>query len=374
MIPRNSEKAMPSNLAKQLSGTKSRSTWIMPILLAGLASAALAPLGLAQDQKPPQAKPPIAVLDGQTLDESLLPQGEQAQLNRMMQQVYGVQLRALHEVLDQKLVDAEAKKKGVSIEDLVKSEVLSKIPDPSDDDVSAYYQAHQNQFNQPLEQAKEKIRQQIKESEIQHARIVYVQGLWQKAVNDGRLTVLLSHPKLEIPVDPTRLRGDPKAPVTIIEFGDFSCADCRKAESTLSELLAKYPGQVKLAYRDLPLREIHPQAQLAAEASRCAGEQGKYWEFHDLLFAHQEQQSRQALLDDARTLKLDVPQFDACLDSGRFKPQIDQDADLGTRVGIFAAPAFFVNGTFINGAQPAAAFEKIIDTELAGPSERPNRH
>ena len=105
---------------------------------------------------------------------------------------------------------------------------------------------------------------------------------------------------------------------------------------------------------------------MAAEASRCAGEQGKYWEYHDLLFASPEgKQGRDDLIDYAGTLKLDGRQFEACLNSGRSKPQIEQDIQLGTLGGVVATPGFFINGTFVNGAQPAAAFEKIIEEKLA---------
>jgi protein-disulfide isomerase len=343
-----------------------------PALLIALTCASLSLFAAAQDKNSSHPPEPLAVIGGQTIDESQFPAGEQLQLQRMMQQVYGVELRALHEVLDQKLVDAEARRKGVSVEDLVKTEVISKAQDPSGDQVGAYYQAHQGQINQPFDEAKDRIRLGMKEAEIQRARMLYIQGLWQQAVSDGELVVFLNPPKLELPIDPARLRGDPKAPVTILEFSDFTCLSCRKAESTLTELLTKYPGQVKLGYRDFPLREIHPQAQLAAEASRCAGEQGKYWEYHDLLFAEPDKQTREGLLENARTLKLDEKQFDTCLSSGRFKPQIDQDIQLGTHVGVVTTPEVFVNGILINSAQPAADFQKIIDQELSTSKQKPS--
>jgi protein-disulfide isomerase len=225
-------------------------------------------------------------------------------------------------------------------------------------------------MKEPFDDVKGKIRQDLKDQEISKARVAYLQGLVQQAMNDGELVVLLSPPKVEVTVDPARLRGDPNAPITIVEFSDFSCPYCRKAESTMNELLAKYPGKLRVGYRDFPLKQLHPQAQLAAEASRCAGEQGKYWEYHDLLFASPNKQSREVLIEDARTLKLDDKKFDACLSSGRYKLQIDQDIQLGSRGGVVATPGFFINGTFVNGAQPSAAFEKIIDEQLSTSSQK----
>jgi protein-disulfide isomerase len=351
-------------------------TWLRPLLLGCLAAVLFSPCAGAQNAASSQAtassnsSEAYAIFDGQPIYEDQLPASEQAQLQRMMLQVFAVRHRALQEVLDQKLVEAEAKKKGVTVDDLAKSEVDSKVPDPTDDEVSAYYQAHQGQINQPFDQVKDKIRQGLKDQAIQKARAVYLQGLMEQAVNDGELVLLLRPPKAPVTPDPGRLRGDPKAPVTIVEFADFSCPYCRKVEPTLSELLAKYPGKVNLGFRDFPLRQIHPQAQLAAEASRCAGEQGKYWEYHDLLFANPDKQGRDDLMADAVTLKMDDKQFDACLSSGRYKPQIEEDIQIGTRVGIVDTPGFFINGTFLNGAQPAEAFEKIIDQELASTKQR----
>jgi protein-disulfide isomerase len=334
--------------------------WRRSILGGWLAAILLAPFAAAQDKNPSPPPQPLAVLAGQSIYDNQLPPKEQAQLRRMMQQVFGVKRRALQEVLDQKLVEAEAKKKGVSPEDLMKAEVDSKVADPSEDQVNAYYQAHQGQINQPYDDAKAKLREGLKNQDILKARQVYIQRLMQVAVNDGELVVMLRPPVIDVGPDPARLRGSPKAPVTIVEFSDFSCPFCRKSEAILSELLAKYPDKVKLGYRDFPLRQIHPQAQLAAEASRCAGDQGKYWEYHDVLFANGEKLGRDDLLADARTLKLDDQKFDACLSSGRFKPQIEQDLQLGTRLGVISTPAFFVNGVFLDGAQSLEVFEKMV--------------
>lgn len=308
---------------------------------------------------------PLAVLGGEPVYEEQLPATEVAQLRKMEQQVYGVRMRGLHAVIDPKLVEAEAKKKGVTPDVLFQTEVVAKVPEPTEDQVREYYRSEQAQTIQSYDEIKDQIRSGLKDNEIQRLRTVYMQGLFEQAVNNGDLLVLMQMPKIEMPVDPARLRGDPRAPVTIVEFSDFSCVFCRRAESTLDALLAKYPGKVRIAYRDFPLRQLHPQAQMAAEASRCAGEQGRFWEYHDLLFTNAEKQSRDGLLEDARSLKLDTAQFDACLSSGRYKPQIDQDIQMGSRAGVMATPGFFINGVFVNGAQPEATFEKIIDEELS---------
>src|SRR5260370_395690 len=134
-----------------------------------------------------------------------------------------------------------------------------------------------------FEQVKEQYRTSLKRLKLQKARQVYADSLRKKI----DVAVLLRPPTVDVAYDPARVKGDPKAPVTIVEFSDFQCPFYKKTESTLNEILTKYNGQVKLAYLDFPLRGVHPNAQTAAEAARCAGEQGKFWEYHDALYAHQ---------------------------------------------------------------------------------------
>jgi protein-disulfide isomerase len=314
--------------------------------------------------------PVLAIVDGQPITEDQLPADEQAQLGRMMEQVYGVQMRALHTVLDQKLIQAESKRKGVTPDALFQSEVLAKVPEPTDAQIRADYESRPELKSHPYDEVRGKISDGLKGLAIQKQRALYVRELTQQAMNDGELTLLIAPPKVEITADPARLRGDSKAPITIVEFSDFSCPFCRKAEFAMTEILAKYPGKVNVGYRDFPLTELHPHAEAAAEASRCAGEQGKYWEYHDLLFANPTKQDDAGLMEQARSLKLNAEQFQTCFSSGRYKADVKKDSLLGQRGGIVATPGFFVNGVFVNGAQPPATFEKIIDQELAAPSPK----
>lgn len=337
------------------------------LLMAGIICASFPVLACAQQSSVNTAGEPLAIFEGQPIVETELPVKEQAQLQRMLQQVYGVRLRALHQVLDRRLFEAEAKRRGISPDDLLKIEVISKVPQPSEDQVKTYYDQHQANFKGSYEEEKDRISSGLYGVEVQKAENAYAQGLLQQALNSGELQMLITPPKVEVSADPARIRGDANAPVTIVEFSDFSCTFCRSAEGTIGELLAKYPGKVKIAYRDFPLPQLHPNAELAAEASRCAGEQGRYWDYHDTLFAHYTKQTREDLVGYAREMKLDDKKFDACLTSGRYKQQVEQDVQLGARSGVMATPGFFVNGRFLSGAQPAAVFEKVIEEELAAP-------
>ncbi len=304
---------------------------------------------------------PIAVVDGQPIYEQDLMSVAGERLFELRNQEYKLKSEALDTVIRKKLLEAEAKKKGLTTEELLKQEVESKIPEPSDEEAKGYFLAAQNHATLSFETLKPQVKQFIRNAEIEEARKKYEESLRAKA----NLSILLQPPSVEVAYDPARVKGDPEAPITIIEFSDFQCPFCKKAQPALNEVLAKYNGRVKLAYMDFPLREIHADALGAAEAARCAGDQGKFWEFHDLLFADQSKLKDDDLANDARKLGLDAKSFQACLASGKHKPKVEEDRQQGAKVGVAGTPAFFINGVFLNGAQPQSEFEKVIDSQLA---------
>jgi protein-disulfide isomerase len=330
-------------------------------LVALFAPAQEMPQVRAQDGSPVKGKQVIAILGGQgVLADELLPL-VRPQLRQLRRQEYEIESKAIESLINEKLIEAEAKKKGVPKEKFFEQEIESKVADPTHAEVEAYYLGQRS--NRPFEEVKDQLRAQLKQAKIQLVREKYIHDLREKA----QVTVLLRPPKAQVSFDSARLRGDPKAPITIVEFSDFQCPYCRKAEPAVKELLAKHP-EVRFAYRDFPLRDIHPQAQAAAEAARCAQEQGKFWEFHDALFAS-EKLDHDAYLEMARSVGLDQKQFEGCVASGKYKDPIEKDLQDGTQAGVNGTPGFFVNGIALSGNQPVSAFEKIIADEMAA-SER----
>jgi protein-disulfide isomerase len=156
--------------------------------------------------------------------------------------------------------------------------------------------------------------------------------------------------ELSVPVQSTdHVIGASHAPVTIVEYGDFECPNCKQAASAVKLLLERFAGRTRAVFRHFPLEEVHPHALAAAQAAECAGAQGKFWEMHDLLFAGQDKLSREDLIAKAKQLNLDVPRFPKDLDSHRFKPLVDADRREGSRLGVDATPFFFINGHAISG-------------------------
>jgi protein-disulfide isomerase len=148
-----------------------------------------------------------------------------------------------------------------------------------------------------------------------------------------------------------------------VEFSDFECPYCGGVEDTLRQLESRYPTQIRLAYRDFPL-DFHPHAEPAAEASRCALAQGKYWPYHDLLFDNQQHLDSSDLSKYAVRLDMDAKKFDECIAQKTYTADIHHDLDEGEKLGIAGTPAFFINGMFLNGAVSLEEFARLIDREL----------
>ncbi len=172
--------------------------------------------------------------------------------------------------------------------------------------------------------------------------------------------------------------GRADAPVTIVEFSDYQCPFCRRFFATTFPVLKKDyidTGKLRYVFRDFPL-EMHPQARQAAEAAHCAGEQGKYWEMHDVLFQNQNAFTAPQLAEHARAAGVNGAAFEECVSSGRRAAQIERGLADGAGVGVQGTPTFVIGktkpgvvleGTPIRGAQPVEAFRRIIDEILAEP-------
>ena len=170
---------------------------------------------------------------------------------------------------------------------------------------------------------------------------------------------------IKVSADDDPSLGSENAPITIVEFSDYQCPYCSKfEETTFLDLKSKYidTGLIRLVFRDFPLTSIHQYAQKSAEASECADEQGKFWEYHSVLFNNQNALTLADLKKYAVDLKLDATKFDACLDSGKYEDEVQKDMQDGISYGVAGTPAFFVNGKILEGAQPLSEFERLINS------------
>jgi protein-disulfide isomerase len=325
---------------------------LVPVASLWLASGALTNAAGQQDQ-------PVAVMNGEPLyDKDFLPQ-IQTDLYKLRRQEYELKLKTLESDINHRLAEAEAASHGMTAEEWLRQEVDSKVPDPSNDEVEQVLASRM--FGARGRTNKEAIAQELKEEWRQWAREDYFLHLRERA----GVKILLEPPRVEVSADFTRVRGNPDAPVTLVEFSDFHCPFCGQAYPTLKKLLAKYEGKLKLVYRDLPLEEIPSWVVDSPEAARCAGEQGMFWEYHDLLFENQERFGEEVFKEFAERLKLDADAFATCLNSGKFKRSIEADYQEAVRLGATGTPYFFINGMPVGGVRSLEDFEKLIEAELA---------
>ncbi len=338
-------------------------------LAAALATAVACQSPRSAQPSQPKQDPgtPVAKIGGKSITAGELDEAAKKELAQLDQQYheqqYQIRRNALESMLRQRAFDEKAKALGLSREELISKEVAGKIADPSDDEVKALYERAKASGQQlpPLEQVKPDIVRFIKNQKGQSAIAEYYEGL-KKEMGIETLLPPYEPPKVAVAaVGPTK--GPANAPITIVEFSDYECPFCVRAEPTVKDLLAKYPGKIKLVYRDYPL-PMHPRAPKAAEAAHCAGDQGKYWEMHDKLFSPGTKLEVADLKVHAREVGLDGAKFDKCLDSGEKAKDVEANRKAGDEAGVSGTPAFFINGRPLSGAQPLEAFSAIVDQEL----------
>ena len=323
--------------------------------------------GQTQAEKPADPNEVLAKVDGKPITRAqvMADAAEQfKQLEMQLTQCQSQYEKNKHDLVEQsveqsvrdRMVEAEAKAKGVTPEQLLADAV--KPAEVTDAEVDAFYEENKAQIPRPKEQVAPQIKQYLAQQRQSEARETFYASLGDKY-------------KAEYLIEPMRVevaatgpgKGPENAPVTIVEFSDFECPFCSRVNPTLDKVKQTYGDKVRIVFRQFPLA-MHPNAQKAAEASLCANDQGKFWEMHDAMFADQRQLAVDSLKTKATQLGLNAEQFNQCLDSNKYAPQVQADLQAGAEAGVSGTPAAFINGRFLSGAQPYENFAKIIDDEL----------
>jgi protein-disulfide isomerase len=244
------------------------------------------------------------------------------------------------------------------------AEVTAKIGLVTETEIESVFQGNKSRLQGNEADIRETIRASLQQRKLAAQRAQFVQSLQAQ----GTVVDRLQPPpvvRVQVSTDGAPIRGTADAPVTLVEFSDFHCPFCKRVQPTLTQVLEKYPGKVRLLFRHLPLDALHPQARNAAEASWCAQDQGKFWEYHDLLFANAPKAGEDDLKHYAGQIDLDMRKFESCLSQKANHDSIQRDIDEVTKLGMSGTPAFFINGRPISGAQPFEKFVQVIDEELA---------
>jgi predicted DsbA family dithiol-disulfide isomerase len=330
--------------------------------LAGCSSAAQSPApGASPAGAPADA---VAVIDGVPVTRAALDERVAPQIAKLDEQAYELRKRELDDLIATRLLDAEAKRRGVTTDALVAAEITAKVAPVTQADLDQFVAANRSRIGADPTGVMPQIRAYLEAQRTSTRREAFLDELRA----NSKVEVLLRAPafyRAKIDLTGAPSRGPADAPVTVVEFSDFHCPFCRRVQATLRELMAKYPTQVRLVYKHFPLDSLHPQARRAAEASWCAQQQDRFWQFHDLVYANPPDASDAVLVDLATKGGLDVKAFEACLASGKADKAVEEQAEEGSHYGVDGTPGFFVNGRLVSGAIPLSTFSRIVDEELA---------
>ena len=256
------------------------------------------------------------------------------------------------------ILNEKAEKQGLTSEELMKKEMDARVQPPTEAEMMAVFESSRGQL--PPEVTFERVRGDIENflrSQTAQRVMPEIQEAWLKEAN-FQFVLPYEHKRVAIEaIGPSK--GPDNAPVTIVEFSDFGCSFCRRGAETMSEILKAYPDKVKVHFRHFAM-----MASKASEAAMCAHEQGKFWEYHEVLFANQGRFEPENLKEHAKALGLDEEAFSKCLDSEKHVETVKRDVEAGRKAGVRGTPAFFINGILLSGAQPLEKFKELIDSEL----------
>lgn len=265
-----------------------------------------------------------------------------------------------------KLLEQEAERRSLPVQELLRLEVGAGVKQPTDQEVAGFYQSNRKKLKKSLEEMSGEIRRYLSRQRYQKRYQAFVDRLRAASPVES----FLEPNRVEIRTLSSPSLGPVDAPVTLVEFSDFQCPYCARLAPVVKRIAGEYPGQVRVVFRQFPLRSIHARAQKAAEASLCAFDQGRFWEMHDALFGDIKKLGPEDLTARAGKLNLDLEAFNQCLDSGKYAATVQQDLEDGMAAGVSGTPAVYVNGRVLKGSKPYDGIKKLIEEELRRPGVR----
>lgn len=304
----------------------------------------------------------VAEVGGVKLTTSDLDRQESSKLLQAEYTYYQAESRALEDLIDKTLLEQKAKSENLTVEQLIDRDIKPQVKDPTDDQMQVFYEGLGT--DQPYAAVRDKILEKVRQVRTDRVRAAYVNKLREQS----KVIIALAPPTANVQLENANVQGSKSAPVMLVEFADYECPYCQKVAPDIKKLEAEYGGKVAVTYKDFPL-PMHSHAEKAAEAARCAGNQGKFWEMHDVEF-HSHELEVDQLKAQAKTLGLDGVQFDKCLDSGEMAAAVQKDRQEGVQLGLTGTPSFFVNGHFWSGALDYATLHAIIEQQLTEPAQQ----
>jgi protein-disulfide isomerase len=305
----------------------------------------------------------LATVAGRSITAGMIAERLKPVIYRLRLNTYLAAKQALDLTINDLLLLAEANRRNVPPEEIVRREISDKIHQPTDAEVEKFYAENKSRLSGDLMAVRNQIASYLEGQERERLE----QALSASLRKGADIRLLISEPKTPvqiISVDDDPARGEANAAVTIVEFTDFQCPACAAMQPILDEVQKSYGNRVRLVVRDFPLN-AHAFARKAAEAANAANAQGKFFEYTVLLFKRQNALDVPSLKKYASELGLDRARFDAALDSGKYAAEVKHDMEDGEMYGVVSTPTIFVNGMPLQ-ILTAEALRAAIDQGLAG--------
>ncbi len=296
-------------------------------------------------------------------------------LLELQKEAYALKKERLENLITEMLLEQEADRQGMSIQDLVRKEVLARGGlDVSEDEVKQYISENRSKWadwHGSEEQLQHQVRIHLRNQKAYEAANAYAWSL----VKEDEVRIFLEEPRLplvRVSTEHNYSLGPEDAPVTVVEFSDYECPVCRKTHENVVLIRERYEGKIRWVFKDYPLRQ-HRWAAKAAEAARCAGDQGKFWEYQDAIYASGKELNPEQLKFQAGQTGLDVERFQECLTSGRHAKAVERDREEGRASGITSTPTYIINGKYYPGAPSLERFIEMIEAELGQKGRPPEK-
>ena len=320
----------------------------------------------------PLATPPgdqdrvVARVGGEVITSEDLERPMASQIFQLRRKIYDLKREQLEQMITQILLQQDAEKRGISKEQLVKKLLSPEVVHVSNEELERYYM--ENRANVADWQGSEdELKRYMKASLQRNKAYERIMDYARSIRKEYDVIVNLKHPAFphaQVSVENDPAAGPSDAPVIIIEFSDYLCSACRKNREVINRIREIYEGQIRWIFKDLPLKG-GAASRKAAAAAHCAAEQGKFWEYQDILYASDKKVTSEALKRHAKKLGLDMQRFNRCLENERHQVAIAEDLKEARRVGIDITPSYVVNGKILPGAPPFKRFKEIIEEELS---------
>jgi protein-disulfide isomerase len=326
--------------------------WILPVV--SLLFAAPAADASASDEV-------IATLDGKPIYLSEIEESAAFQVYRLKASIHSLLEREAREIADGRLLAAEAARRGLTVEALMRQEVDGKVSPLTEKEVDGYFEVHpEDKLKGP--QARERIRVYLAEHGKAQRKLDFMASLREKS--DYRfLAAAPARPRIKVDTAGSPSRGTEKASVVLVHFAHFSSSLCSDSADKIREVMAAFPGRIRWVHRDF-FGIQDPDALYAAEMGRAAFEEGKFWEYHDRMMVLKGKVTQQTVDEAAKDLKLDRKRIGSGQKEGKYLLQVKEDIGYGVRIGIQAAPVIFVNGIYFSGTFPYEELKRLVEREL----------